>query len=107
MVRWNALGEGLDDLRLEVDKARLHVGDILRLCTDGLPTHVPDGDLHALPQARETWRQRVEAATRAGRTDKITVIVAQLRDPVPGTVTAEEAAVAVVTPALWRAHRGG
>jgi serine/threonine protein phosphatase PrpC len=49
---WNALGGGLDDLRPEVDKARLHLGDTLLLCTDGLPEHVPDGDIQALPQAQ-------------------------------------------------------
>jgi hypothetical protein len=63
-VLWNALGGGLDDLRPEVYKARLHVGDTLLLCTDGLPEHVPDGDIHALLQARETCRQLVGAATR-------------------------------------------
>jgi serine/threonine protein phosphatase PrpC len=51
-VLWNALGGGLDDLRPEVYRARLHVGDTLFLCTDGLPTHVPDGDIQALPQAQ-------------------------------------------------------
>jgi serine/threonine protein phosphatase PrpC len=51
-VLWNALGGGLDDLRPEVYRARLHVGDTLLLCTDGLPTHVPDGDIQALPQAQ-------------------------------------------------------
>jgi Magnesium chelatase, subunit ChlI len=51
-VLWNALGGGLDDLRPEVYKARLHAGDTLLLCTDGLPTHLPDGDIQALPQAQ-------------------------------------------------------
>jgi serine/threonine protein phosphatase PrpC len=63
---------GLDDLRPEVYKARLHAGDTLLLCTDGLPEHMPDGDIQALPQAREARRQFVEAATRAGGTDNIT-----------------------------------
>ena len=96
-VLWNALGGGLDDLRPEVYKARLHAGDTLLLCTDGLPKHVPDDDIRALLQvkepARETCRQLVEAASRAGGTDNITVIVARLRDPVPDTVAAEEAVV--------------
>jgi serine/threonine protein phosphatase PrpC len=105
-VLWNALGGGLEDLRPEVYKARLHAGDTLLLCTDGLSKHVPDGDIQALLQAREpareTCRQLVEAANRAGGTDNITVIIARLRHPVPDTVAAEEAAVptavAVATP---------
>jgi protein phosphatase len=97
-VLWNAIGGGLDHPRPEVYKARLHVGDTLLLCTDGLPKHVPDADIRALLQAREpareTCRQLVEAANRAGGTDNITVIVARLRHPAHDTVAAEEAAVA-------------
>jgi hypothetical protein len=63
-VRWTALGGGLEDLRREVYKARLRAEDTLRLCTAGLPTHVPDPENGALRQARETCRQLVEAATR-------------------------------------------
>jgi hypothetical protein len=78
---WNALGGGLDDLRPEDDKARLHVGATLLLCTDGLPGHVPDGDIQALLQACETCRQLVEAATgvltkairRHGGPEKVTI----------------------------------
>jgi serine/threonine protein phosphatase PrpC len=51
-VLWNAIGGGLDDLRPEVYKARLHAGDTLLLCTDGLPKHVPNGDIQALPKAQ-------------------------------------------------------
>ena len=63
-VRWNALGGGLDDRRPEVHKARLHAGETLRLCTAGLPTHVPDPEIGALLQAREPCRRLVEAAKR-------------------------------------------
>jgi serine/threonine protein phosphatase PrpC len=95
-VLWNALGGGLDDPRPEVYKARLQAGDTLLLCTDGLPKHVPDPDIQALLQAREpareTCRQLVEAANRAGGTDHITVIVARLRHPAQDTAAAEQAA---------------
>jgi PPM family protein phosphatase len=81
-VLWNAIGGGLDDLRPEVYKARLHAGDTLFLCTDGLPKHVPDAAIGALLQAREpareTCRKLVEAANSAGGTDHTTVIVARL-----------------------------
>jgi serine/threonine protein phosphatase PrpC len=105
-VLWNALGGGLDDLQPEVYKARLHAGDTLLLCTDGLPKHVPDADIRALLQAREparaTCRRLVESANRGGGTDNITVIVARLGDLAPDTVVAEEAAaptaVTVATP---------
>jgi PPM family protein phosphatase len=96
-VLWNALGGGLEDLRPEVYKARLHTGDTLLLCTDGLPRHVSDPEIMGLLQAREpareTCRRLVEAANQAGGTDNITVIVARLRDPLPDTVAAEEAVV--------------
>jgi hypothetical protein len=76
---WKALSGGFEDLRPEANKARLQVGDTLLLCTDGLPTYVPDSTIRALLQAqapaRETCRRLVEAATRAGGTDNITVIV--------------------------------
>jgi hypothetical protein len=88
---WNALGAGLDDLRREVDEAKLHVGDTLLLCTDGLLEHMPDGDIQALSQAREACRQFVEAAKRAGGMDNSIIIVTHLRDPVPDTVAAEAA----------------
>jgi protein phosphatase len=95
-VLWNAIGGGLEDLRPEVYKARLHAGDTLLLCTDGLPKHVPDPNIRALLQARkparETCRQLVEAANRAGGTDNITVIVARLRHPAQDTPAAERAA---------------
>jgi serine/threonine protein phosphatase PrpC len=95
-VLWNALGGGLDDPRPEVYKARLQAGDTLLLCTDGLPKHVPDPDIQALLQAREpareTCRQLVEAANRAGGTDHITVIVARLRHPAQDAAAAEQAA---------------
>jgi serine/threonine protein phosphatase PrpC len=95
-VLWNAIGWGLDDLRPEVYKARLHVGDTLLLCTDGLPKHVPDAAIGALLEAREpareTCRKLVEAANSAGGTDNITVIVARLRGSAQGTVAAERAA---------------
>jgi hypothetical protein len=95
-VLWNAPGGGLDDRRSEVYKARLHAGDTLLLRADGLPTHVPDGDIHALLQAREpareTCRTLVEAANRAHGTDNTTVIVARLRDTVHDAAAAEEAA---------------
>jgi serine/threonine protein phosphatase PrpC len=69
-VLWNALGGGVEDLRPDVYKARLHAGDPLLLCIDGLPKHVPDGNIQALLQtrepARETCRRLVEAANQAG-----------------------------------------
>jgi hypothetical protein len=74
-------------------KARLHLGDTLLLCTDGLPEHMSDGDIQALPQAHEAFRQFVEAATHTGGTDHITVIVTRRQDPVPDMSAAEEAAV--------------
>jgi serine/threonine protein phosphatase PrpC len=96
-VLWNAIGGGLDDLRPEIHKARLQVGDTPLLCTDGLPKHVPDVDIRALLQtrepARETCRKLVEAANSAGGVDNITVIVERSRRLAHDTVLAEEATV--------------
>ena len=101
-VLWNAIGAGLEDLRPEVYKARLHVGDTLLLCTDGLPTHVPDSAISALLQtqepARETCRKLVEAANSAGGTDNITVIVARSLLPAQEIGTAEKVARAIEVP---------
>jgi PPM family protein phosphatase len=96
-VLWNAIGGALDDLRPEIHKVRLQVGDTLLLCTDGLPKHVPDVDIRALLQAQEpaleTCRKLVEAANSAGGPDNITVIVARPRRLAHDTVLAEEASV--------------
>jgi hypothetical protein len=54
---------------------------------------MPDGDIQALPQAHEAHRRFVEAATRTGGMDNITVIVTRRQDPVPDMIAAEEAAV--------------
>ena len=101
-VLWNAIGGGLEDLRPEVYKARLQVGDTLLLCTDGLSTHLPDSAISPLLQtqepARETCRKLVEAAHSAGGTDNITVIVARPLLPAQETGPAEKAAVAIEVP---------
>jgi PPM family protein phosphatase len=101
-VLWNAIGGGLEDLRPEVYKARLQVGDTLLLCTDGLSTHLPDRAISTLLQtqepARETCRKLVEAANSAGGTDNISVIVARSLLPAQEIGTAEKTAVAIEVP---------
>ena len=101
-VLWNALGGGLEGLRPEVYKARLHVGDTLLLCTDGLSAHLPDRAISPLLQtqepARETCRKLVEAAHSAGGTDNITVTVARPLLPAQEIGPAEKAAVAIKVP---------
>ncbi|OAI54492.1 hypothetical protein AYO47_10010, partial [Planctomyces sp. SCGC AG-212-M04] len=39
-VLWNAIGSGTDDVKPEVHQFDLQLGDVLLLCTDGLPKHV-------------------------------------------------------------------
>jgi PPM family protein phosphatase len=101
-VLWNALGGGFNDLRPEVYKANLQVGDTLLLCTDGLPMHVSDDTISALLRtqepARETCRKLLDAADRAGGTDNITVIVARVLVPAQEAEMAEKAAVAMEVP---------
>jgi PPM family protein phosphatase len=101
-VLWNAIGGGIEDLRPEVYMARLQVGDILLLCTDGLSTHLPDSAINPLLQTqepgRETCRKLVEAARSAGGTDNSIVIVARPLLPAQETGPAEKAAVAIEAP---------
>jgi serine/threonine protein phosphatase PrpC len=82
-VLWNAIGGEFAELRPEVYTADLQGGDVLLLCTDGLPRHLTDGKIRLLLQAGETAEDTchtlVEAANHEGGTDNITVVVARFR----------------------------
>jgi serine/threonine protein phosphatase PrpC len=83
-VLWNCLGGGINELRPEVYKAVLHIGDALLVCTDGLTKRLRDEEiLRLLGQkwsAEEACRQLVKAANDAGGPDNVTVIVAHFRE---------------------------
>jgi PPM family protein phosphatase len=80
-VLWNCIGGGSDELRPEVYKATLRMGDTLLLCTDGLTNRLPEDQLVRLLQeggrAEATCRRLVEAANEAGGNDNITVVLAR------------------------------
>jgi protein phosphatase len=114
-VLWNCLGGGSHDLRPEVRKVVLQVGDTLLLCTDGLSGSVPEGRIRELLAegrgAAQTCQRLVEEANRAGGRDNITAVVAHFRDaaqPLSAAVThtareeapAAEATAPVAAPVL-------
>ncbi len=86
-VLWNCLGGQQKDVRPEVYKATLQVGDTLLLCTDGLTRPIDDARLADLLQqgasAEESCRRLVEAANDAGGPDNITAVVARFLDADP------------------------
>jgi protein phosphatase len=102
-VLWNVIGGESDELRPEVYKAELALGDSLLLCTDGLTRHVSDAaiaQLLAAPSSSEETCQRlVDAANEAGGTDNITVIVAHFRDTRKREALAEKEAAEAELPA--------
>jgi serine/threonine protein phosphatase PrpC len=101
-VLWNVIGGESDELRPEVYKAELALGDTLLLCTDGLTRHVSDAaiaEMLAAPSSSaETCQRLIDAANAAGGTDNITVIVAHFRDTRGQEARAETAAAEAEAP---------
>lgn len=102
---WNAIGGEGDELRPDVYKAALQVGDCILLCSDGLTGQLSDEEirreLDRRQSAQETCRRLVAAANDAGGDDNITVVVARFEDAldndrlaaeaeIPGTAEADE-----------------
>jgi serine/threonine protein phosphatase PrpC len=83
-VLWNCLGGGTHELKPEVYKATLALGDTLLVCSDGLTGRVSNEDiieqLGRDHSAEETCRRLVSAANAAGGKDNITVVVARFRE---------------------------
>jgi protein phosphatase len=81
-VLWNTVG-GSSELSPDVYKARLEDDDVLLLCSDGLTKYVADDTIKEIlkrrASAEESCSKLVEAATREGGSDDITVVVAQRR----------------------------
>ena len=96
---WNVVGGTSDELKPEVYKAELHVGDTLLLCTDGLTKGVGDGEIAKLlgeeGTASDLCRRLVDAANEAGGKDNVSVIVARFR-------RAEQSQEAAETEAFFR-----
>jgi PPM family protein phosphatase len=106
-VLWNVVGGTEHEIRPEVHRADLALGDTLLLCTDGLTQHVSDADIARLlgpsgPSA-EACGRLVEAANAAGGSDNVTVVVARFRETGPD----EEAATAAAAANPGKAERAG
>lgn len=69
------------ELKPSIGLVDLAAGDVLLLCTDGLTTHVPDGEiadvLGTSGSAEESCRRLVELTLERGARDNVTVIVAR------------------------------
>ena len=78
---WNCVSGGGHDVRPDVYRAELAVGDTLLLCTDGLTRQVSEEDIRAMletgPDAQASVEALVKAANAAGGEDNITAIVAR------------------------------
>jgi protein phosphatase len=95
----NVIGGDGRDVKPEVKRAELSVGDTLLLCTDGLTNHVSDdqliGHLDSRLSAEALCVQLVETAKISGGADNITVVAARFRDAKEDTPRAKEEAVPV------------
>ena len=81
----NALGSRAE-VRIDMTATKVQAGDLIVLCTDGLPTMVPDDEIRRVaaefdpPQAVETL---IREAVETGGQDNITVVVVRIEE-VPG-----------------------
>ncbi len=77
-------GDDDSDLKPDVHKTKLQIGDKLLLCTDGLTKHVPDFKISEILSqdlsADETCTRLANQAKDNGGLDNITVIVARFLD---------------------------
>jgi protein phosphatase len=77
----NALGGTTNDVNVELHRVRLHHGDVVLLCSDGLTNMVSDDEISAVLRVEEepegACRKLVERANEAGGRDNITVIYAR------------------------------
>jgi protein phosphatase len=77
----NVLGGHERGVKVELHKLALEPGDTLLLCSDGLTSMVPDGDIVAVlrsePDPQKACERLVAEANQGGGKDNITVIVAR------------------------------
>jgi PPM family protein phosphatase len=89
-VLWNALvADSSKQVRPEVHKTELQIGDTLLLCTDGLNKHVTDAEISRIlsenPSPTKAARVLVDSANEGGGSDNTTVVVARFLPPRPTT----------------------
>ena len=83
-VLWNVLGSDSSDVRPDVYRCEVQMGDAVLLCTDGLTRHVTDDELvrhlGSAGAAQQVCERLVQAANAAGGSDNITAVVARFRE---------------------------
>jgi protein phosphatase len=83
-VLWNCIGGGAQEMKPDVYKATLRLGDTLLLCTDGLSRCVPEKQIQQILEsdrpAEETCKRLIATANAEGGPDNITVVVARFRE---------------------------
>jgi protein phosphatase len=88
-VLTNCLGGPSLDVEVDVTQHRLHDGDRLLLCTDGLTDLVEDAEiarlLNAHPGPDDACHALIDLALQRGGKDNITVIIAHYAIPAPDT----------------------
>lgn len=89
-VLWNAVvADSSKQVKPEVHKTMLKVGDTMLLCTDGLNKHVSDEEISKVLEtdapAERSAELLVEKANDRGGTDNTTVVVARFLAPSPST----------------------
>jgi protein phosphatase len=79
----NVLGGPREGVYAEIHKIRLHDGDVLLFCTDGLNEPVPDDRIAAVlaehADTHEAAQALLQLALDGGGPDNITVVVARYR----------------------------
>ncbi len=84
------------DVEVDTSTHRVHAGDVLLLCSDGLTSMISEADvgelLRAAPTLGAAARALIAAANDAGGRDNITVVLARLEEVGPGGVTTQEEA---------------
>jgi serine/threonine protein phosphatase PrpC len=79
----NVVGGDSADLKVEVHKVHLEVGDRVLLCSDGLTEMLPEEEinqvLHTEAEPEQACRRLVTRANEAGGRDNITAVVAHFR----------------------------
>lgn len=86
-VLWNAIGSGKEKVKPEVHQFDLQLGDVLLLCTDGLPKHVADREIKESLErnldARASCQLLIAEAIARGGTDNVTAVIARFVDENP------------------------
>jgi protein phosphatase len=97
-VLTSALGDSSSPVRCDVQHLRLHDGDRLLLCSDGLTDMVEDAQIVEILREHETsseaCRVLVEQALERGGKDNVTVVLARYTFPYPKSEKAAVSAVA-------------